>query len=41
MLLDNGLIEYEEGRQTYRITEKGIRLVTDLQSNEQRIGYLQ
>jgi len=40
MLLDNGLIEYEEGR-TYRMTEKGIRLVTDLQSNERRIGYLQ
>jgi len=27
MLLENGLIEYEEGRQTYRTTEKGIRLL--------------
>jgi predicted transcriptional regulator len=25
--LENGLIEYEEGRQTYRTTEKGIRLL--------------
>jgi outer membrane protein assembly factor BamB len=25
--LENGLVEYEEGRQTYRTTEKGIRLV--------------
>jgi predicted transcriptional regulator len=27
MLQDNGLIEYEGGKQTYRITEKGISLL--------------
>ena len=27
MLVDNGLIEYEEGRQTYRTTEKRILLL--------------
>ena len=27
MLQDNGLIEYEDGKQTYRTTEKGMRLL--------------
>jgi predicted transcriptional regulator len=27
MLQDNGLIEYEGGKQTYRITKKGMRLL--------------
>jgi predicted transcriptional regulator len=27
MLQDNRLIEYEDGKQTYRITEKGMRLL--------------
>ena len=27
MLQDNGLIEYEGGKQTYRTTEKGMRLL--------------
>jgi predicted transcriptional regulator len=27
MLQDNGLIEFESGRQTYRTSEKGIRLL--------------
>ena len=27
VLIENGLIEYEEGRQLYRTTEKGIRLL--------------
>jgi predicted transcriptional regulator len=27
MLQDNGLIEYEGGRQTYRTTEKGMKLL--------------
>ena len=27
VLLENGLLEYEEGRQFYRTTEKGIRLL--------------
>ena len=27
VLIENGLIEYEEGRQFYRTTEKGIRLL--------------
>ena len=27
MMQDNGLIEYEDGRQTYRTTEKGIHLL--------------
>jgi predicted transcriptional regulator len=27
VLIENGLIEYEDGRQLYRTTEKGIRLL--------------
>ncbi|HYV52616.1 MAG TPA: winged helix-turn-helix domain-containing protein [Candidatus Eisenbacteria bacterium] len=27
LLVENGLIEYEEGMRTYRTTEKGIRLL--------------
>jgi predicted transcriptional regulator len=27
LLLENGLLEYEEGRRSYRTTEKGIRLL--------------
>jgi predicted transcriptional regulator len=27
LLVENGLIEYQEGMQTYRTTEKGIRLL--------------
>jgi predicted transcriptional regulator len=27
VLIENGLIEYEEGRQFYRTTDKGIRLL--------------
>jgi predicted transcriptional regulator len=26
-LLENGLLEYEEGRQFFRTTEKGVRLL--------------
>jgi predicted transcriptional regulator len=27
VLLENGLLEYEEGRQFFRTTEKGVRLL--------------
>jgi predicted transcriptional regulator len=27
LLVDNGLIQYEEGKHTYRTTEKGMRLL--------------
>jgi predicted transcriptional regulator len=27
MLIENGLIEYEDGTQKYRTTEKGLRLL--------------
>ncbi len=27
MLIENGLIEYEDGTQKYRATEKGLRLL--------------
>ena len=33
MLLEKGLLEYEEGHTIYKTTEKGMRLLQMLQSN--------